>query len=187
MDPAPPKATAEHPVVVHSDWTGGFLNEEAYQWVRPVGAVVQVPADAEAAKPAPTWTRGTMLGIGSAEGAVGDARGRARAAGRDEVAARLIDELAEVPPELMDAGHAILVESSAGKDALVHLHRIATWAEKAGCRHKVVVALHAEVCAEAERLEREEGPLVWSHGDAVRQHLGASAADDYLARVALAA
>ncbi|MFJ6784103.1 telomere-associated protein Tap [Streptomyces yangpuensis] len=34
MDPAPPEAIAEHPVVVHSGWTGGFLNEEAYQWVR---------------------------------------------------------------------------------------------------------------------------------------------------------
>jgi hypothetical protein len=36
MDPAPPEATPEHPVVVHSGWTGGFLDEEAYQWVRPV-------------------------------------------------------------------------------------------------------------------------------------------------------
>ncbi|MEU1127050.1 helix-turn-helix transcriptional regulator [Streptomyces sp. NPDC005899] len=36
MDPAPPEATPEHPVVVSSGWTGGFLNEEAYQWVRPV-------------------------------------------------------------------------------------------------------------------------------------------------------
>ncbi|MFE7114155.1 telomere-associated protein Tap [Streptomyces sp. NPDC057654] len=36
MDPAPPEATAEHPVVVNSGWTGGFLDEEAYQWVRPV-------------------------------------------------------------------------------------------------------------------------------------------------------
>ncbi|MFD6109285.1 telomere-associated protein Tap [Streptomyces yangpuensis] len=32
--PAPPEAIAEHPVVVDSGWTGGFLNEEAYQWVR---------------------------------------------------------------------------------------------------------------------------------------------------------
>jgi hypothetical protein len=40
---------------------------------------------------------------------------------------------------------------------------------------------------EAQRLEREEGPLVWNRGDAVRQHLGDSAADDHLARVALAA
>ncbi len=36
MEPAPPEATPEHPVVVTSGWTGGFLNEEAYQWVRPV-------------------------------------------------------------------------------------------------------------------------------------------------------
>ncbi|MFF4054056.1 telomere-associated protein Tap [Streptomyces chartreusis] len=36
MDPAPPEATQEHPVVVNSGWTGGFLNEEAYQWVRDV-------------------------------------------------------------------------------------------------------------------------------------------------------
>ncbi|MEV7002967.1 helix-turn-helix domain-containing protein [Streptomyces sp. NPDC093982] len=36
MDPAPPEAPQEHPVVVGSGWTGGFLNEEAYQWVRPV-------------------------------------------------------------------------------------------------------------------------------------------------------
>ncbi|MFD9619679.1 telomere-associated protein Tap [Streptomyces virginiae] len=34
MDPAPPEAIAEHPVVVNSGWNGGFLNEEAYQWVR---------------------------------------------------------------------------------------------------------------------------------------------------------
>ncbi|MFJ9968522.1 telomere-associated protein Tap [Streptomyces avermitilis] len=36
VDPAPPEATAEHPVVVNSGWSGGFLNEEAYQWVRAV-------------------------------------------------------------------------------------------------------------------------------------------------------
>jgi transcriptional regulator with XRE-family HTH domain len=36
VDPAPPEATPEHPVVVNSGWTGGFLNEEAYQWVRSV-------------------------------------------------------------------------------------------------------------------------------------------------------
>ncbi|MFB6558766.1 helix-turn-helix domain-containing protein [Streptomyces sp. NPDC056400] len=34
VDPAPPEALAEHPVVVRSGWNGGFLNEEAYQWVR---------------------------------------------------------------------------------------------------------------------------------------------------------
>ncbi|MEW2467961.1 helix-turn-helix transcriptional regulator [Streptomyces sp. NPDC046994] len=36
IDPAPPEATKEHPVVVNSGWTGGFLDEEAYQWVRDV-------------------------------------------------------------------------------------------------------------------------------------------------------
>jgi hypothetical protein len=36
MDPAPPEATPEHPVVVNSGWSGGFLDEEAYQWVRDV-------------------------------------------------------------------------------------------------------------------------------------------------------
>lgn len=39
MDPAPPEATAEHPVVVNSGWTGGLLNEEAYQWVRSVDSL----------------------------------------------------------------------------------------------------------------------------------------------------
>lgn len=34
MDPAPPEARPEHPVA--QGWTGGFLNEEAYQWVRDV-------------------------------------------------------------------------------------------------------------------------------------------------------
>ncbi|MFE2129145.1 telomere-associated protein Tap [Streptomyces amritsarensis] len=32
MDPAPPEAPQEHPVA--QGWTGGFLDEEAYQWVR---------------------------------------------------------------------------------------------------------------------------------------------------------
>ncbi|MGW7089780.1 telomere-associated protein Tap [Streptomyces sp. NPDC054871] len=39
MDPAPPEATAEHPVVVNSGWNGGFLDEEAYQWVRSVDSL----------------------------------------------------------------------------------------------------------------------------------------------------
>ncbi|MGW5849858.1 telomere-associated protein Tap [Streptomyces sp. NPDC055254] len=34
MDPAPPEAPAEHPAA--QGWTGGFLDEEAYQWVREV-------------------------------------------------------------------------------------------------------------------------------------------------------
>ncbi|MEC4019829.1 telomere-associated protein Tap [Streptomyces sp. H27-D2] len=36
MDPAPPEGQPEHPAVFHSGWKGGFLHEEAYQWVRPV-------------------------------------------------------------------------------------------------------------------------------------------------------
>ncbi|MEU9405750.1 helix-turn-helix transcriptional regulator [Streptomyces sp. NPDC048281] len=36
MDPAPPEGQIEHPAVFHSGWRGGFLHEEAYQWVRPV-------------------------------------------------------------------------------------------------------------------------------------------------------
>ncbi|MEU4088459.1 telomere-associated protein Tap, partial [Streptomyces aureus] len=36
VDPAPPEATSEHPVVVNSGWSGGFLDEEAYQWCRDV-------------------------------------------------------------------------------------------------------------------------------------------------------
>ncbi|MER6445355.1 telomere-associated protein Tap [Streptomyces venezuelae] len=32
MDPAPPEAPQEHPAA--QGWTGGFLDEEAYQWVR---------------------------------------------------------------------------------------------------------------------------------------------------------
>ncbi|MFJ7593012.1 telomere-associated protein Tap [Streptomyces sp. NPDC097617] len=32
MDPAPPEAPTEHPVA--QGWTGGFLDEEAFQWVR---------------------------------------------------------------------------------------------------------------------------------------------------------
>ncbi|MEU8621557.1 helix-turn-helix domain-containing protein [Streptomyces sp. NPDC048623] len=39
MDPAPPEAPPEHPVVVQSGWSGGFLNEEAYQWVRSVDSL----------------------------------------------------------------------------------------------------------------------------------------------------
>ncbi|MEU4358681.1 telomere-associated protein Tap [Streptomyces virginiae] len=34
MDPAPPEAPQEHPAA--QGWTGGFLDEEAYQWVREV-------------------------------------------------------------------------------------------------------------------------------------------------------
>ncbi|CAL9327079.1 telomere-associated protein Tap [Streptomyces sp. SudanB182_2057] len=36
MDPAPPEGQPEHPAIHRIGWKGGFLNEEAYQWVRPV-------------------------------------------------------------------------------------------------------------------------------------------------------
>ncbi|MDW8805496.1 helix-turn-helix transcriptional regulator [Streptomyces scabiei] len=36
MDPAPPEGQPEHPAIYHSGWKGGFLHEEAYQWVRNV-------------------------------------------------------------------------------------------------------------------------------------------------------
>ncbi|MEU1377995.1 helix-turn-helix domain-containing protein [Streptomyces triculaminicus] len=36
MDPAPPEGQPEHPAIFHSGWKGGFLHEEAYQWVRSV-------------------------------------------------------------------------------------------------------------------------------------------------------
>ncbi|MQY11024.1 hypothetical protein SRB5_11380 [Streptomyces sp. RB5] len=39
VDPAPPEATPEHPVA--RDWDGGFLDEEAYQWVRDPGLLTQ--------------------------------------------------------------------------------------------------------------------------------------------------
>ena len=34
VDPAPPEAPTEH--LVAQGWNGGFLDEEAYQWVRDV-------------------------------------------------------------------------------------------------------------------------------------------------------
>ncbi|MFE6885864.1 telomere-associated protein Tap [Streptomyces sp. NPDC057702] len=36
MDPAPPEGQPEHPAIHRIGWKGGFLHEEAYQWVRPV-------------------------------------------------------------------------------------------------------------------------------------------------------
>ncbi|MEU7160375.1 telomere-associated protein Tap [Streptomyces chrestomyceticus] len=36
MDPAPPEGQPEHPAIYHSGWKGGFLREEAFQWVRDV-------------------------------------------------------------------------------------------------------------------------------------------------------
>ncbi|MFZ3491675.1 telomere-associated protein Tap [Streptomyces sp. 5.8] len=36
MDPAPPEGQIEHPAVFNIGWKGGFLREEAFQWVRSV-------------------------------------------------------------------------------------------------------------------------------------------------------
>ncbi|WP_032769951.1 telomere-associated protein Tap, partial [Streptomyces sp. CNS654] len=36
MDPAPPEGQIEHPAVFKLGWKGGFLREEAFQWVRSV-------------------------------------------------------------------------------------------------------------------------------------------------------
>ncbi|MBZ6295892.1 telomere-associated protein Tap [Streptomyces olivaceus] len=36
MDPAPPEGQPEHPAIHRMGWEGGFLHEEAYQWVRDV-------------------------------------------------------------------------------------------------------------------------------------------------------
>ncbi|SOD66949.1 telomere-binding protein Tap [Streptomyces zhaozhouensis] len=36
VDPAPPEGQPEHPAIHRMGWKGGFLHEEAYQWVRPV-------------------------------------------------------------------------------------------------------------------------------------------------------
>ncbi|MEU3720133.1 telomere-associated protein Tap [Streptomyces californicus] len=36
MDPAPPEGQIEHPAVFKLGWKGGFLHEEAYQWVRDI-------------------------------------------------------------------------------------------------------------------------------------------------------
>lgn len=45
----------------------------------------------------------------------------------------------------------------------------------------------ADIVAEAERREREEGRLRWRRGDAIRHHLGEREAVDYLGRLALTA
>ncbi|MEV0449872.1 helix-turn-helix transcriptional regulator [Streptomyces sp. NPDC050600] len=36
MDPAPPESQPEHPAIHRIGWKGGYLHEEAYQWVRDV-------------------------------------------------------------------------------------------------------------------------------------------------------
>ncbi|MDQ0847772.1 phosphoadenosine phosphosulfate reductase family protein [Streptomyces sp. V1I6] len=58
---------------------------------------------------------------------------------RSAVAASVLDELAAMPLELIRAADALVIQSSAGKDSLVMLHRLATWAARVGCKDKVVV------------------------------------------------
>ncbi|WP_251066149.1 phosphoadenosine phosphosulfate reductase family protein [Streptomyces sp. ISL-36] len=68
------------------------------------------------------------------------ARGRATGGKRrPAVAASVLDELAAMPMEMIRAADALVIQSSAGKDSLVMLHRLATWAAQAGCKDKVVV------------------------------------------------
>lgn len=68
------------------------------------------------------------------------ARGRGTGGRRRSTLARsLLDELAAMPAELIRAADAILIQSSAGKDSLLMLHRLATWAAQVGCKDKVVV------------------------------------------------
>ncbi|WP_432137301.1 phosphoadenosine phosphosulfate reductase family protein [Streptomyces sp. bgisy154] len=69
--------------------------------------------------------------------------------GRARLAADLLRELAATPVELIQAAHAILVQSSAGKDSVVALHRVVQWAKAAGCLDKVVV-VHADIGQDAE-------------------------------------
>ncbi|MFJ3182448.1 phosphoadenosine phosphosulfate reductase family protein [Streptomyces sp. NPDC086796] len=64
--------------------------------------------------------------------------------GHRTAADRLLAELADMPLELLRAVSAITVQSSAGKDSVVLLDRIATWAKEAGCLEKVVV-VHADL------------------------------------------
>jgi hypothetical protein len=58
---------------------------------------------------------------------------------RASVKADLLNELTAMPLELVRAADALLVQSSAGKDSSVMLHRVATWAAAVGCLDKVVV------------------------------------------------
>ncbi|MFB8406551.1 phosphoadenosine phosphosulfate reductase family protein [Streptomyces sp. NPDC055912] len=72
-----------------------------------------------------------------------------RRAGRARLAADILGEFLAMPLELVETAHAILVQSSAGKDSVVMLHRVVQWAKAAGCLDKVVV-VHADIGEEAE-------------------------------------
>ncbi|BBG20734.1 hypothetical protein RVR_P1119 (plasmid) [Actinacidiphila reveromycinica] len=100
-------------------------------------------------------SRRTFLAARAANRALGEhyrryARGRGTAGlRRGGVAAGLLDELAALPLELLQAAHVILVQSSAGKDSVVMLDRIVTWARQAGVLDRVVV-VHCDLGDESE-------------------------------------
>jgi 3'-phosphoadenosine 5'-phosphosulfate sulfotransferase (PAPS reductase)/FAD synthetase len=68
---------------------------------------------------------------------------------RAGVAAGLLDELAAAPIDLLRAADVILIQSSAGKDSLVMLDQLATWAQQAGVLDKIVV-VHCDLGDESE-------------------------------------
>ncbi|MEW1892321.1 phosphoadenosine phosphosulfate reductase family protein [Streptomyces sp. NPDC085659] len=78
------------------------------------------------------------------------ARGRGTGGKRlSSVTAGLLEELVAMPLDLIQAADVLLVQSSGGKDSLVMLHRIATWAARAGCTDKVVV-VHCDLGENSE-------------------------------------
>ncbi|MFK0142565.1 phosphoadenosine phosphosulfate reductase domain-containing protein [Streptomyces murinus] len=64
--------------------------------------------------------------------------------GHSAAAIRLLDELASMPRELIRAVDAVAVQSSAGKDSVVLVDLLATWADRVGCLDKLVV-VHADL------------------------------------------
>ncbi|TLQ39282.1 phosphoadenosine phosphosulfate reductase domain-containing protein [Streptomyces marianii] len=78
----------------------------------------------------------------------GSAEPRRKGARRTAEAA-LLSELAAMPKTLIRAAHALLVQSSAGKDSVVALDRVVRWAKAAGCLDKIVV-VHADIGQDAE-------------------------------------
>ncbi|MEV7157005.1 phosphoadenosine phosphosulfate reductase family protein [Streptomyces misionensis] len=65
-------------------------------------------------------------------------------AGHSATALRLLDGLAAMPKELIQAVDAVTVQSSGGKDSVVLVDRLATWGQQTGCLDKLVV-VHADL------------------------------------------
>ncbi|MEO3976798.1 phosphoadenosine phosphosulfate reductase family protein [Streptomyces sp. CAU 1734] len=61
----------------------------------------------------------------------------------------LLAELSAMPKTLIRAAHALLVQSSGGKDSIVTVDRVVRWADSVGCLDKVVV-VHADIGQDAE-------------------------------------